>query len=105
MAYVIGGVLRLPFLLRWATRNTPVRATDIVTTLLPFMIAAAGMWVLTSFLKTILSPLPLVLVGLASSYLLLLAVLFAHPDGRAFLLSSWQWAKHCGADKLSSNPK
>ena len=48
--------------------------------------AAAGAWALTSWLKTMLGPVALVFVGLAASYLLLLAVLFVIPEGRAFLL-------------------
>jgi PST family polysaccharide transporter len=84
-SYVIGGSLLVPFLLYWATKNTAVRATQILALLPPFVIAAVGTLLIVKALKGVLDPLPLIIVALPSSYLLAFAVQYALPDGRIFL--------------------
>lgn len=85
-AYVIMGVVRFPFLLRWATKDTPVRAIEIALALIPFAIGALGIWIVTMVLEGALAPLPLLVVGLPLGYALLIASLYAFPDGRRFLV-------------------
>ena len=85
-AYVIGGILRMPFLLYWAPRDTPVRTSDMVVALIPFAVAGAGTWLAVSAMAAFLSSLPLIVAGLLLSYLLCVAVLSALPSERAFLV-------------------
>jgi PST family polysaccharide transporter len=86
-SYVIGGAILTPFLLVWATAKTPVRAFDILALLPPFLIAGVGTMLFVKTFESRLAPLPLIVIGLALSYLLAVAVQFALPDGKVFLAS------------------
>jgi len=85
MAYVIGVMIRMPFLWTWASKDTPVRGSDIAMTVLPFAITAMSIWVITTLLKAALGPLPLLIIGLLVSYLCAVFVFCLFPHGRAFL--------------------
>jgi PST family polysaccharide transporter len=84
-AYVLGGaLLRLPFLLYWAPKSTPVRSKDIGVAVLPFAIAGAAAWLLIRAISS-MHPIPLIIVGGALSFLTTLGVLYGFRDGRRFL--------------------
>jgi PST family polysaccharide transporter len=85
MAYVIGGViLRVPALLYWAPKGTPVQTSDILKLLPGFAIAGAVTWAAVTLLDRQLSAFPLVVAGLLISYFVATAVQLASPDGRHF---------------------
>lgn len=85
MAYVIGGLVRMPFLLHWAPRDTPVRTSDFGQAITPFAVGGVCTWLAVSVLDRFLPPLPLIALGLIVSYSLTLAALAAFPHGRNFL--------------------
>ena len=92
-AYIIAGLLRLPVLVIWATRTTPVRAIDVYAIFLPLVAAALATAAVLRALMIFMHPTGVVILGLPLAYGLAAAIVWTTPRGRRLLQTTYDTAR------------
>lgn len=87
LAYFVTQVLRLPILIWWSGRGSPVSQRDVYAITLPTYLAAGMVWGGLHLVLDQWSIWALLAVGLPTSYAISVALHAAFPAGREFLVS------------------
>ncbi|HEX8639652.1 MAG TPA: lipopolysaccharide biosynthesis protein [Allosphingosinicella sp.] len=84
-AYVLATIVQTIIVVPWAASGTAVRARDVALLFLPFLLGAAGTWLLVRLLEGMMEPAMVVAASLPPAYAGTAALVWLFPEGRAFL--------------------
>lgn len=90
-AYFFSTGFRIPFLVAWTARGSPISAKDMYFATAPSLIAAAVSWLATRQLSSHLDTVPLIATALALSFALGLIANALSPGGRDAIRAGFRW--------------
>lgn len=91
-AYFVSAVVKIPFLFRWCTDDTPVRSRDLYAALAPSVVLAGVVWLALERVPQQLPFVGLLALALPGAYILSVLLNYLLPGGRSTMRSLWALA-------------